>query len=61
MSIWSLFTRAKPEATVTMLRRLDTSSLSALRPKWVLYYGKDSGQVRLLEKLVAQRKGYRGA
>jgi len=40
---------------------MDAEALTRLHPKWVVYYGKDSGQVRLVEKLIAQRKGFRGA
>lgn len=63
MSILRWFTRTptKPESVVLTLRRMDARTLSALHPKWVVYYGKDSGQVRLVEKLIAQRKGFRGA
>ena len=63
MSIFAWFTR-KPsnyEATVTMLRRMDAASLTRIHPKWIHYYGKESGQVRFVEKLIAQRKGFRGA
>lgn len=63
MSIFAWFTRkpAPREATIATLRRMDAASLTRIHPKWVVYYGKDSGQVRLVEKLIAQRKGFRGA
>lgn len=61
MSIFSWFTKSKHEPVVVALRRMDAKALTALRPKWIHYYGKDSGQVRLVEKLIAQRKGFRGA